>query len=331
MIIRKLKKRTLCKCGCGSFVKPGKGYVRGHNARVDNPSKNPDVVRKIKEALSGEKSPMWGKHQSIETRIKRSKSIKKRERENPEKAFAYHSRIGKLGGKIGGKIAGRANLKNAWKNDRGKMLAGSSKGGKKGGRIGGKNAWKNNRETMLRSSSKGGKSLGGKNLKNAWENDREKMIEQCRKNGKILGPIGGKVLKNLWINNREEMLKMCSENGKKVITKQRNLYPSPIELIVRDYLDGCNIRHKNNIWFKYNGFNREADIVLPKYKLIVECDGFWHSKPETKVKDEEKDRIFNKLGYKVLRLEGSEIRNGSFVNKFLKMIEQTNPRVLLRR
>ena len=45
------------------------------------------------------------------------------------------------------------------------------------------------------------------------------------------------------------------------------------------------------------------------------------------VEDKKKNRIFNKLGYKVLRLKGPEIRDDSFENKVLKKIEQIQERI----
>lgn len=55
-----------CLCGCGAEVK--NKWVRGHSARVNNPSKDPEVSRKKSEKLKGRKGgPAWNKGLSTQT------------------------------------------------------------------------------------------------------------------------------------------------------------------------------------------------------------------------------------------------------------------------
>jgi len=230
------------------------------------------------------------------------KGIKRWMKENPEEHRENCRRAGSI------------SCKNRWKNDRERMLEICHNAGK--------NMWQEkNLEAILEGCRKGGRVANGKGLKDRWKNKREEMLK-----------ISGQGFRIAWKNNREKMIDLSIEAGKiggKVsIQKQQKLYPSPIELIVRNYLDKNKIRHKDNVWFDH----KEADIVIPRYKLIIECDGWMHDVYENvKKNDKLKTKLFNKLGYKVLRLKGSEIRNGSFVNKFLKKIANIKPRVLLRR
>lgn len=54
------------------------------------------------------------------------------------------------------------------------------------------------------------------------------------------------------------------------------------------------------------------DFYLPKYKTILECDGdYWHSKPETKEKDAERDKWFETKGLTVIRLPEWAIKKDS--------------------
>ncbi len=289
-----------------------------------------------------------------------SKSLNKWNKENPKKSHINAVKRGKIGGILGGKIMGGIAFKETWKNDREKMIKASSRGGKKGGKIGGKITgsknlikwikehpeehrknslkmgagskirWENDREKWLMNASLGGKNAWknnyekmkencSKNIKNFWKIDYKGMLKHLSKIGKIGGKIGGK---NLWKKySREKMLEGCSRGGKASIQKQQKLYPSLLELIVRNYLDKIKVDHQDNVWFKYNGKRKEADIVVPKYNLIIECDGWGHKKLETKINDKYKTKLFNYLGYKVLRLKGPEIRNGLFVNKILMKVE----------
>lgn len=253
---------------------------------------------------------------------------------------------------IAGKIANGQGLKKAWENDREKMLKLSSKAAKLGG-ITLKKAWENDREGMIEICSRGGKNLwkkhdreiilrgcrkggqiggkisGGKILKKLWKNNRERMLENSSKAGKIGGKINGsgKIFKRLWKNDRKKMLEGCRKAGKISFQKQQKTKPSYIELIVQSFLAKLKIKYRNNVWFKYNGRHKEADIVIPKYNLIIECDGWMHDKDEKiKQNDKFKTKMFNSLGYKVLRLTGREIRNGSYIGKFLRKINRIESR-----
>jgi len=241
-------------------------------------------------------------------------------------------------------------LKNTWKDNRKGMLKNCQKGGIAANGIALKKEWESNRERMLGICSEAGKIggkiggriggkivgkiTGGRAFKNAWENDYEgikrkiikgqnkyrkenptRVHEIAVKAGKIGGGIGGR---NAWKNDRKRMLDGCSKGGKASIQKQLKVKPSYIELIVRSYLDRKRIGHQDNVWFKSNEIRREADIIVPKYKLIIECDGFMHNSLKIKENDRYKTRFFNKLGYRVLRLKSSEIRDGTFKAKISK-------------
>lgn len=44
----------LCKCGCGDLVsQEGNRFIRGHNIRINNPSKLPEIAAKISKAMTG--------------------------------------------------------------------------------------------------------------------------------------------------------------------------------------------------------------------------------------------------------------------------------------
>lgn len=291
-----------------------------------------------------------------------SKSRKKWIKENPEKSHELFAKLGRnlknrwknnrellLKGCSNGGLIGGENLKKLWENNREKMLDNCSKTFKK--------LWKNNREVMLAGASKGAKiggKLGDKKIKAKniikWmEENPKKYRESCSITGKLGGragrgipkPNSGKGLakwrkenpikckricskagKKAWRNNREKLLEGCRKGGKVSIQKQLKAKPSYLELLVRKYLDNLKIKHRNNVWFPYNGSHKEADIVIPKYNLIIECDGWRHSTLEGKKNDKTKTRLFYKLGYDVLRLNGPEIKDSSFERKILNKINQ---------
>ena len=51
------------------------------------------------------------------------------------------------------------------------------------------------------------------------------------------------------------------------------------------------------------------DFSCFEKKLIIELDGSQHKEPEGKIKDREKQEFVEKLGYKVLRFNNSDVQN----------------------
>lgn len=70
-----------CQCGCGQIVNPGNKYILGHRIRINHPTDNPEVRKKISEAQKGKNNSMFGKKHTIETIKKMSKSHKKPSKE----------------------------------------------------------------------------------------------------------------------------------------------------------------------------------------------------------------------------------------------------------
>ncbi len=213
-----------------------------------------------------------------------SRIIKMWIKNNPES----HRNICSEAGKIGGKAT--------WEKNREAMIENCRRNGKNRDKEvlwAGRDRWmETHREEVLKNCSKAGKAANGKPLKEAWENNRETMIEHCRKNGKIGGYLGGKITACL-------------------TSKNPSIFRS-LERTVRKFLDNSKIFYRANVYFKKWGKKREADIVIDKYNLIIECDGSAHEWGKIKENDKFKTKMFNAFGYKVLRLTGKEIKNNTF-------------------
>ncbi|TSC63656.1 MAG: hypothetical protein G01um101493_380, partial [Microgenomates group bacterium Gr01-1014_93] len=84
---------------------------------------------------------------------------------------------------------------------------------------------------------------------------------------------------------------------------------SSLELIVRQKLEMLKEPFQQEM--KIGKFR--IDFYLPKRNLVIECDGeYWHMDPKIKSRDLRKDRLLEKLGYKILRLKGQEIVDNNF-------------------
>ena len=49
----KIRKMSKCECGCGGEASSGRRFIRGHNLRINNPMKNPEVAKKARESKTG--------------------------------------------------------------------------------------------------------------------------------------------------------------------------------------------------------------------------------------------------------------------------------------
>jgi very-short-patch-repair endonuclease len=53
-----------------------------------------------------------------------------------------------------------------------------------------------------------------------------------------------------------------------------------------------------------------VDFVCHAAKLVIEVDGYYHSLPERREKDAERDAWLSRQGYRVLRFSTSEVQSG---------------------
>lgn len=87
-------------------------------------------------------------------------------------------------------------------------------------------------------------------------------------------------------------------------------YKTSIEYKIQDFLRELNFdfisqKFINDIIHQYR-----CDIFIPKYNLIIECDGnYWHHYPEGREIDRIRTNELMEKGYKVLRLWEHDIRN----------------------
>lgn len=84
----------------------------------------------------------------------------------------------------------------------------------------------------------------------------------------------------------------------------RGLHRTDIEQIMFDALTKEDIEFVEQ--FPIRGkYGYIADFLLPESNIIIECDGEqWHEK----LRDNKRDAILRKAGYKILRFTGTEIR-----------------------
>jgi len=123
----------------------------------------------------------------------------------------------------------------------------------------------------------------------------------------------GKEFKSLRCKKR----KYCSH--KCVLQAIARKRKSSLELMIEKNLKSLNLNFKPQ--YKYNNGRWIADFYLPDYKLFIECDGdYWHSLPERKKVDIEKDAWIIANGYNILRLGETLIRKE--IDKCIKKIKE---------
>jgi very-short-patch-repair endonuclease len=87
--------------------------------------------------------------------------------------------------------------------------------------------------------------------------------------------------------------------------RKRGEYETGIERRIRVLLRSMRIENEQEKYFKGVGM---VDFYLPRYNVVIECDGFyWHSSKAAKAKDRRRDRELSRLGIRVLRLPEEEI------------------------
>lgn len=86
--------------------------------------------------------------------------------------------------------------------------------------------------------------------------------------------------------------------------------PTTAELAFRKILKEFNLKFKEQVPFSGYGKKYILDFRVEK-KWVVEIDGGYHMSYDQKKKDEERDSILQKYGYKVRRFTNDEVINYS--------------------
>jgi very-short-patch-repair endonuclease len=85
---------------------------------------------------------------------------------------------------------------------------------------------------------------------------------------------------------------------------------SSIEMKIRGILDEYGVRYKAQCPFDNGNTLYVVDIYIPKFNLIIECNGdYWHSFPKKKKRDEEIARFAKEIGTKIVFIWEHEINN----------------------
>lgn len=104
----------------------------------------------------------------------------------------------------------------------------------------------------------------------------------------------------------------ASERARGVETyKKGQQKPTKIEVKMRNALNDADIKFIEQFEVVNQRYKKTifvCDFVLPRYKIVIECDGdFWHSLPQVIKKDRHKDAYLEACGYTVIRFTESQI------------------------
>jgi len=135
----------------------------------------------------------------------------------------------------------------------------------------------------------------GKN-NSAWKGGKvKKTCEECGKEYKVRQCLSNKT-------------RFCSMSCLGVNTvKNMPKNDTKIEKIIEDWLEQQDVPFEKQR--PIGGFTIVDFFIYPD--ICVYCDGdYWHSKQETKKRDKQQTKKLKEMDFKVIRLSGTEIKNG---------------------
>ena len=164
--------------------------------------------------------------------------------------------------------------------------------------------------------------------------DRKEVMLTIESNFPDLKPSDAKVLRKIFRKMRKEQRnsivadkKPKSENKDiyalaDEYAKERKEKATKEELKVWDYIKQLGLP---NIYFQQpvfiSGKNDKpckfyiADFLDVDNKIDIEIDGGYHTSEEQRMKDEERERDFKKMGYDTLRITNDEVNSGKAIEK----------------
>ena len=169
----------------------------------------------------------------------------------------------------------------------------------------------------------------------AIEETRAKYYTKAKKNGekgKEYGKLGGRPRKG---ETKEQYKERKRLENEALISENKDIYAladeyakerkekaTKEELEVWDCIKQLGLP---NIYFQQpvfiSGENDKpckfyiADFLDTKNKIDIEIDGGYHTSEEQRMKDEERERDFKKMGYDTLRITNDEVNSGKAIEK----------------
>ncbi|MDO8609571.1 MAG: DUF559 domain-containing protein [bacterium] len=117
---------------------------------------------------------------------------------------------------------------------------------------------------------------------------------------------------------------VCSGKCRGIFVIQTYPRKTSIEEKVEIELQKMNLEYIYQFNFKNTWV---SDFCLPKYNIIIECDGdYWHSSKQVKGKDKYKDEMYRRAGFKVLRFSETVI-NKNIDEVIIKIKESCIPTI----
>ena len=109
-----------------------------------------------------------------------------------------------------------------------------------------------------------------------------------------------------WISDNKKRLEKESTKSEAILTKR----------LVKTFKN----RLKTQQPFLIKGHVYYADICLKSKKVIIEVDGGYHNEDSQRVKDKERDKAFESIGYRTLRIKNEEVKDRKKVSELIKSI-----------
>lgn len=160
--------------------------------------------------------------------------------------------------------------------------------------------------------------------------DRKEVMLAIESNFPDLKPSDAKVIRKIFRKMRKEQRNSTvGKSAKKDIyaladeyAKERKEKATKEELKVWDYIKQLGLP---NIYFQQPVFITDknnkpckfyiADFLDVDNKIDIEIDGGYHTSEEQRMKDEERESDFKKMGYDTLRITNDEVNSGKAIEK----------------
>jgi len=120
------------------------------------------------------------------------------------------------------------------------------------------------------------------------------------------------------------LIKTCSHRCSAIFTSKYRIKQkdTDIEIIIEEWLQEQNIEYEKQYTQPIGRTHTRVDFFIPPNICLYVDGNYWHRLFKTRRKDKKQNRLLSELGFRVIRIRGSDVRAGKRPVEILTILRE---------